>query len=101
MVHSNSELEEKGAYYPIMKAADFALDVKQPVQTLYRQINRMRFYGPTRLQIEDRIYVTYRADLLSEVTQVTEPISISRVHADYLVLNHPTGLLGLHLYQSS
>lgn len=97
MVHSNSKLEAEGTYYPIMKTEDFTLDVEQPVHVLYKQINRLRFYGAARLKIGEKTYKTSRAELLSTQSVSDQSIAIQHVSNEYVILHHPTGLLGLHL----
>lgn len=99
--HPNADLHEPGKYYPKFSEADFQLDVTSSVTHLYKQINRLRFYGDSKLHIGEQSYSSSRADLLSEEYMQTDSISIKLVRENYAILNHPTGLLGLHLNKTT
>lgn len=96
-VHPNSRLEGKGKYFPKFSEKDFHLDDNASVSLLYKQINRLRFYGASLLQVGEHTYETNRADLLSDQPVPSARISVRLVRDDYAVLQHPTGILGLHL----
>lgn len=96
-VHPNTGLQGVGSYYPKFTADDFQLDINAPVSLLYKQINRLRYYGTSSLQIGDKIYWSNRADLLSNEPKPSGTISINLVRQDYAILDHSTGILGLHL----